>query len=100
MKRWMIVAVASVLAVGTGGFLAIRSNRSDCGQPRMVSKVDIPPNADLNPYIAAGDFRTACVTTELVVADVVVNIRELQNQRTSAAIYANEQIPFARLGTG
>jgi len=57
MKRWIAVAsVSSLLTVGVVAFLAVGSSRVECGQEVMVSKVDIPPNVELNPYINAGDF--------------------------------------------
>jgi len=105
MRRWIAVATVSLLTIGIFVYLSTRIgfvelHSFDCGQPVIVSTVDIPAGTSLNPLIAAGDFRTVCVTNELAVSDVVFNMRELQNQTTTATIYANEQIPLARLDIG
>ena len=103
MNRWIAVAVVSLLTIGIVVVLEIRSNEAReraCEPTVLVSKVDIPPNVDLNPYIDAGDFTVRC-GGDLIVEGAITETSELRDQRTSAAIYAGEQIPTTRLaGSG
>jgi Flp pilus assembly protein CpaB len=66
----------------------------------LVSKQDISANTALNPLISQGVFETITVPKDAVVSGAVTGESELQNQTTSAPIYANEQIPVSRLTSG
>jgi Flp pilus assembly protein CpaB len=101
MKRILVmgVVVVTIFVLATSTTLAIRQSRRHRCQTVMVSKVDIPSGTELNPLIAAGDFESIC-ENGLVVSDPVRSLNELNNQTTSAAIYANEQIPLDRLDIG
>jgi Flp pilus assembly protein CpaB len=65
----------------------------------LVSKQDISANTALNPLISQGVFETITVPKDAVVSGAVTDESELQNQTTSAPIYANEQIPVSRLSS-
>jgi Flp pilus assembly protein CpaB len=68
------------------------------GTSVIVSTVDIPAGAALNPLIKGGKFTSIEVPNSAVVPGVVVDISELQGKYATAPIYQNEQIPLARVG--
>ena len=67
------------------------------GTSVIVSTVDIPAGAALNPLIKEGKFASILVPNSAVVPGVVVDISQLQGKNATVPIYENEQIPLARV---
>ena len=68
------------------------------GTSVIVSTVDIPAGAALNPLIKRGKFASILVSNNAVVPSAVVDISQLQGKYATAPIYEEEQIPLARVG--
>jgi Flp pilus assembly protein CpaB len=103
-SRGLVVVLALILAtLATAGvFLyskGVRENAIEGGDLRtvVVSKVNIPANTDLNAFIRDRQFEEIQVPEDAVIADPVSSVSQLQNQRNSVFIFANEQIPIARI---
>ena len=103
-SRGLVVVLALILAtLATAGvFLysrGVRENAIEGGDLRsvVVATVDIPANTDLNEYIRDGQFVTIDVPEDALIDNPVTQISQLQNQRNSVFIFANEQIPIARI---
>jgi Flp pilus assembly protein CpaB len=103
-SRGLVVVLALILAtLATAGvFLysrGVKENAIEGGDLRtvVVSKVNIPANTDLNELIRDDQFATLEVPEDAVIDDPVTQISQLQNQRNSVFIFANEQIPIARV---
>ena len=103
-SRGLVVVLALILATlaTVGVFLysrGVKQNAIEGGDLRsvVVSKVNIPANTDLNQLIRDGQFTTLEVPDDAVIDDAVTQISQLQNQRNSVFIFANEQIPIARV---
>jgi Flp pilus assembly protein CpaB len=106
-SRGLVVAIAVVLAVlaAVGVIVYTNSVKTNAvtgsgAASVLVSKQDIAASTPLNPLISQGVFQSITVPKDAVVAGAVTQESELQNQTTSAPIYANEQIPVSRLTTG
>jgi Flp pilus assembly protein CpaB len=63
----------------------------------VVANRDIPAHTPLDPLLAAGDFRLVDVPSEVVVNGAITSLEQLRGATTTAAIFANEQIPTSRL---
>lgn len=103
-SRGLVVVLALILATlaTVGVFLyskGVKQNAIEGGDLRavVVAKVNIPANTDLNQLIREGQFTTLQVPDDAVISDAVTQISQLQNQRNSVYIFANEQIPVARV---
>ena len=103
-SRGLVVVLALIVAtLATAGvFLyskGVRENAIEGGDLRsvVVATVDIPANTDLNDYIRDGQFVTIDVPEDALIDNPVTQISQLQNQRNSVFIFANEQIPIARI---
>ncbi len=103
-SRGLVVVLALIVAtLATAGvFLyskGVRENAVEGGDLRsvVVATVDIPSNTDLNEYIRDGQFVTIDVSEDALIDNPVTQISQLQNQRNSVFIFANEQIPIARI---
>jgi Flp pilus assembly protein CpaB len=103
-SRGLVVVLALILAtLATAGvFLyskGVKQNAIEGGDLRsvVVSKVNVPANTDLNQLIRDGQFTTIDVPQDAVISDAVTQVSQLQNQRNSVFIFANEQIPVARV---
>jgi pilus assembly protein CpaB len=103
-SRGLVVVLALILATlaTVGVFLysrGVKQNAIEGGDLRavVVSKVDIPANTDLNQLIRDGNFTTINVPSDAVIGNAVTQVGQLQNQRNSVFIFANEQIPIARV---
>jgi Flp pilus assembly protein CpaB len=103
-SRGLIVVLALILATiaTVGVFLysrGVKQNAIDGGdlQSVVVAKANIPANTDLNAMIRDGQFTTVDVPKDAVVTNAVTQISQLENQRNSVFIFANEQIPIARV---
>jgi Flp pilus assembly protein CpaB len=103
-SRGLVVVLALILATlaTVGVFLysrGVKQNAIEGGDLKavVVSKVNIPANTDLNQLIREGQFTTVSVPTDAVIKDAVTQISQLQDQRNSVFIFANEQIPVARV---
>jgi len=103
-SRGLIVVLALILATiaTVGVFLyskGVKQNAIEGGdlQSVVVAKVNIPANTDLNSLIRDGQFTTVDVPKDAVVTNAVTQISQLQDQRNSVFIFANEQIPIARV---
>jgi Flp pilus assembly protein CpaB len=106
-SRGLVVVLALILAtLATAGvFLysrGVRENALEGGDLRsvVVATVDIPANTDLNEFIRDGQFVTIEVPQDAAIDDPVTQISQLQNQRNSVFIFANEQIPIGRIRGG
>lgn len=106
-SRGLVVVLALILAtLATAGvFLyskGVKENAIEGGDLRsvVVSKVDIPANTDLNEFIRDGQFVTMDVPQDALIDDPVTQISQLQNQRNSVYVFANEQIPVGRVRGG
>jgi Flp pilus assembly protein CpaB len=66
----------------------------------IVATKDIPANTALTPLVAKGTFHTIRVPIDAVVKGAVTDVSQLQNQTSTATIFANEQIPATRLSSG
>jgi len=105
-SRGLVVAIAVVLALlaAVGVIVYTNSVKTNAvvgsgAVNVLVSKQDISANTALNPLISQGVFETITVPKDAVVSGAVTDESELQNQTTSAPIYANEQIPVSRLSS-
>lgn len=103
-SRGLVVVLALILAtLATAGvFLysrGVKQNAIEGGDLRtvVVAQVNIPANSDLNQLIREGQFTTIEVPEAAVINNAVTQISQLQNQRNSVFIFANEQIPIARV---
>jgi Flp pilus assembly protein CpaB len=103
-SRGLVVVLALILATlaTVGVFLyskGVKQNAIEGGDLRsvVVSKVNVPANTDLNQLIRDGQFTTIDVPQGAVISDAVTQVSQLQNQRNSVFIFANEQIPVARV---
>jgi Flp pilus assembly protein CpaB len=106
-SRGVVVVLALVLAtIATASvFLYSRSVKQDAiagGDLRdvVVSKVDIPTNSDLDAFISQGQFELLRVPVDTLVEGAVTDIAQLRGQRTTAFIFAGEQIPISRVESG
>jgi Flp pilus assembly protein CpaB len=92
------LATAGVFLYSRG----VRENALEGGDLRsvVVATVDIPANTDLNDFIRDGQFVTIEVPQDAAIDDPVTQISQLQNQRNSVFIFANEQIPIGRIRGG
>ena len=102
--RGLVVVLALVLATlaTVGVFLyanGVKEEAASGGEMAavVVSKVDIPANADLNEFIKEDQFKTIQVPKVAVVEGAVTSTDQLRDKRTSLAILAGEQIPVARI---
>lgn len=103
-SRGLVVVLALILAtVATAGvFLYTRGVKEDArtgGELTnvIVSKVDIPANADLNQYISEDQFTAVEVRSDTLVEGAVTDIQQLRNRRNNVFIVAGEQIPVSRV---
>jgi len=103
-SRGLVVVLALILATlaTVGVFLysrGVKQNAIEGGDLRtvVVSKVNIPANTDLNQLIRDGQFTTLELPDDAVIDNAVTQVSQLQNQRNSVFIFANEQIPIARV---
>jgi pilus assembly protein CpaB len=102
--RGLVVVLALILAtLATAGvFLYSRGVQEEAKTggalvPVVVSKVDIPANADLNQLIKDDQFKIIQVPKTTLVGGAVTSIDQLRDQHNSVAILAGEQIPVARI---
>jgi Flp pilus assembly protein CpaB len=103
----MVIVLALLLAAGATGAVylyvsGVKQEATTGGALTtvVVAKQDIPAGTDLDPLIEQGVFQPADVPTDDLVTGAVTQLAQLQNQTTSAAILAGEQIPTARLSSG
>ena len=106
-SRGLVVVLALILAtLATAGvFLyskGVKENAVEGGDLRdvVVSTVDIPANSDLNQFLRDDQFKVIQVPEDTLIEDPVTQVSQLQNQRNSVYIFANEQIPVARIRGG
>jgi pilus assembly protein CpaB len=97
----MLALILATLATA-GVFLyskGVKENAIEGGDLRsvVVSKVDIPANTDLSDLISQGRFATIDVPKDAVIDGAVTQVTQLEGQRNSVVIFANEQIPLARI---
>jgi len=97
-----LVTVVCLVALVPGCAQARRAVTGDSsvsidGIVVLVSTVDIPTGALLDPLIAQGKFQVIMVPTSAVVPGAVENIEQLLGMCADSRIYQNEQIPLARL---
>jgi Flp pilus assembly protein CpaB len=111
MKRWLAVAViVAVFAVGAWiivtTFAPIVTSHRAGGGPFLtggptttviVSTHDVPAGAHLDRLIKAGEFHSIEVLDTDLVNGAITSLDQLRGQTTADPIYANEQIPTARL---
>jgi pilus assembly protein CpaB len=102
--RGLVVVLALILAtLATAGvFMYARGVQEEAktgGEmvPVIVSKVDIPPNSDLNQLIKDDQFKIVEVPTDAVVSDAITSTDEMRDKHNSVSILAGEQIPVARI---
>lgn len=106
-SRGLVVVLALILATlaTVGVFLYSRGVKEEALQGSdlvsvVVSEVDIPANSDLNAFIRDGRFTTVAISQEALIEDAITEISELENLRNSVVIFAQEQIPLARVQGG
>lgn len=106
-SRGLVVVLALVLAtLATAGvFLYMQGVREDAKTGGdlvtvVVSKVDIPANAELNQLIANDQFKAQEVPADAVVDGAVTELSQLENRKASTFIVAGEQIPMSRVEGG
>ena len=105
-SRGLVVAIAVVLAVlAAVGVIVYTSNVREHAvdqnsSPVLVSTVDIQANTPLDPLIAQGVFETINVPHDVQVSDAATDTSQLSGLTATAPIYANEQIPLARVSPG
>jgi len=106
-SRGLVVVLALILAtLATAGvFLysrGVKENAIEGGDLRdvVVATVDVPANSELNEFIRENQFKVIQVPEDTLIEDPVTQISQLQNQRNSVYIFANEQIPVARIRGG
>jgi pilus assembly protein CpaB len=106
-SRGLVVVLALILATlaTVGVFLYSRGVKEEARRGGdlvtvIVSKIDVPANTDLNALIADGQFVPLEVPTDAVIADAVTQISQLENRRNSVYLFAQEQIPVARIQGG
>jgi pilus assembly protein CpaB len=106
-SRGLVVVLALILATlaTVGVFLYSRGVKEEARRGGdlvtvIVSKIDVPANTDLNALIADGQFVPLEVPTDAVIQDAVTQISQLENRRNSVYLFAQEQIPVARIQGG
>jgi Flp pilus assembly protein CpaB len=106
-SRGLVVVLALILATlaTVGVFLYSRGVKEEARRGGdlvtvIVSQVDVPANTDLNALIADGQFVPLEVPTDAVIQDAVTQISQLENRRNSVYLFAQEQIPVARIQGG
>jgi Flp pilus assembly protein CpaB len=106
-SRGLVVGVALVLAVVAAGAIflytnGVKNNAVGAGAAAdvIVATKDIPANTALSPLIQKGVFKSIRVPINAVVKGAVTDTAQLQNQTSTATIFANEQIPTTRLSSG
>jgi Flp pilus assembly protein CpaB len=98
-----VVAIAVVLAVlAAVGVIVYTSNvkesvKSEDFVDVLASSQDVPANTQLDPLIAQGVFTTISIPKETQVVGAVTSTDQLAGLTATAPIYANEQIPLARV---
>jgi Flp pilus assembly protein CpaB len=105
--RGIAVGLALLLAVAATGavYLYVRNVREDARSAvttvsMVVSTQDIAVGTTLDPLIQQGVFTTKEFPSESLVAGAVTSLTQLQGQTVSSPIFAGEQIPTSRLGSG
>jgi Flp pilus assembly protein CpaB len=105
--RGIAVGLALLLAVAATGavYLYVRNVREDARTAvttvsMVVSTQDIAVGTTLDPLIQQGVFTTKEFPSESLVAGAVTSLTQLQGQTVSSPIFAGEQIPTSRLGSG
>ncbi len=106
-SRGLVVVLALILATlaTVGVFLYSRGVKEEAREGTdlvsvVVSEVDIPANSDLNQFIRDGRFTTVEIGQEALIDDAITEISQLENLRNSVVIFAQEQIPLARVQGG
>jgi Flp pilus assembly protein CpaB len=105
-SRGLVVAIAVVLAVlaAVGVIVYTSSVRENAlgenSSAVLVSTQDIQANTALDPLIDQGVFTTVNVPREVQVSDAITDVNQLRGLTATAPIYANEQIPAARVSAG
>jgi pilus assembly protein CpaB len=102
-SRGLVIAIAFVLAATATMvvYLYLLGVQRQGNDNEMVSVVvseqSIPAGTDLDNLIAQGAFDTRSVPRSALVNGAVLDLSDLRNQESSAAIAAGEQITTARL---
>ncbi len=106
-SRGMVIVLALLLAAGATGAVylyvsGVKQEATTGGALTtvVVAKQDIPAGTDLDPLIEQGVFEPADVPAADLITGAVTQLAQLQNQTTTAAVLAGEQIPTARLSSG
>jgi pilus assembly protein CpaB len=99
--RGLVVVLALVMATlaTVGVFMYTQGAPQEAPEmvPVVVSKVDIPANADLSAMIKDDQFKIIQVPQVAVVDGAITSIDQLKDRQNSVAILAGEQIPVARI---
>jgi pilus assembly protein CpaB len=102
-SRGLVITIAFVLAaIATMVvYLYLLGVQREGNDNQMVSVVvserNIPAGTDFDNLIGQGAFDTRSVPRSALVSGAVLNLSDLRNQESSAAIAAGEQITTARL---
>ena len=106
-SRGLVVGLALILAVVAAGAVilytnGVKSNAVGAGAAAdvVVASKDIPANTNLSALVQQGVFHSIRVPIDAVVKGAVTDVSQLQNQTSTATIFANEQIPSSRLSSG
>jgi Flp pilus assembly protein CpaB len=106
-SRGLVVAIAVVLAVAAAAAVILYTQgvKQDVEQGSnltavIVPTVDIRANQPLDPLLAQDIFKQVRVPGDALVQNAVTDVSDLRGQSTTAPIFANEQIPLARISSG
>src|SRR5918999_597579 len=102
-SRGLVITIAFVLAATATMvvYLYLLGVQREGNNNEMVSVVvseqNIPAGTDFDDLIGQGAFDTRSVPRSALVSGAVLNLADLRNQESSAAIAAGEQITTSRL---